>query len=119
MSADAQLTVVDTRGPLAVAALAGELDHHTLTRLAPQTYELAAAHHRLVLDLSGVTFCDSSGLNMLLQLHHSVSEEDGWLAVAAPPSQTLRLMTLTGADRVIRVHDSVAEALEAHSGGTE
>ncbi|WP_062650748.1 STAS domain-containing protein [Streptomyces maremycinicus] len=116
MSADSQLTVLDTRGRFAVAALAGSLDHRTTTGLYPPAAELATAHPRLVLDLSKVTFCDSSGLNMLLRLQRRVSEDDGWLAVAAPPAQALRLLTTTGADQVISVHGSLAEALAAHPG---
>ncbi|OQR63480.1 hypothetical protein B6E66_14240 [Streptomyces maremycinicus] len=115
MSAESQLTVLDTRGRLAVAALAGSLDHRTTTHLYPQTSELATAHPRLVLDLSKVTFCDSSGLNMLLRLQRRVSEDNGWLAVCAPPAQTRRLMTTTGADQVISVHGSLDEALTTHA----
>ncbi|OQD51729.1 hypothetical protein BM536_038415 [Streptomyces phaeoluteigriseus] len=113
MSSDSQLTVLDTSGRLTVAALAGDLDFRTTSSLYPEAAELATAHPRLVLDLSKVTFCDSSGLNMLLRLRRRVSENDGWLAVAAPPAQTLRLMTVTGADQVIPVHGSLAEALAA------
>ncbi|MEU9271884.1 STAS domain-containing protein [Streptomyces sp. NPDC048251] len=114
MSADSQLTVLDTRGRLAVAALAGSLDYRTTTPLYPQIAELATSHPQLVLDLSKVTLCDSSGLNMLLRLRRRASENDGWLAVAAPPAQTRRLMAVTGADQVIPVHGSLAEALTAH-----
>ncbi|MEV8561339.1 STAS domain-containing protein [Streptomyces sp. NPDC051917] len=118
MSADGQLTILDRRGPLAVAALAGDLDWHTTGQLYPEAAQLAASHQQLVLDLSQVTYCDSSGLNMLLRLRRRLSEDAGGLAVAAPPAQTLRLITLAGADHVIAVHGSLAEVLAAHPDGT-
>ena len=41
---------------------------------------------RTVVDLSGVTFMDSSGINVLVAAHQSMSDAQGWLLIAGPQS---------------------------------
>lgn len=110
-----ELSVTETRGPLAVVSLTGVLDFDTVPAFHEQTAEAAAGHPRLVLDLSGVTFCDSSGLNALLRLQRLVDGLEGRLVLAAPPAQLGRILSITGMDTVFPVHGSVAEALAAHA----
>ncbi|MET9454899.1 STAS domain-containing protein [Streptomyces canus] len=50
-----------------VARVSGEMDYMTGPVLRPQFKELIARSGRfVVLDLAGVSFCDSAGLNVLL-----------------------------------------------------
>ena len=79
---------VSTRfqGDRAIVALAGEIDLYTAPRLQS---ELAAAlagadPARLVVDMSAVEFCDSTGMNVLLAAHRRASEQGGSLELAAP-----------------------------------
>ncbi|WP_431782539.1 STAS domain-containing protein [Streptomyces chumphonensis] len=60
----------------------------------------------VVADFSRVTFCDSTGLNVLLRAHHG-----GDLRIAGPPPSVTRLLELTGADAVLRVYPDVATAV--------
>ncbi|MFE4546509.1 STAS domain-containing protein [Streptomyces sp. NPDC056785] len=61
----------------------------------------------MILDLTGVTFCDSSGLNSLLRLRRRAQDGGGQLALAAPSRQMMRLLTITGAASVIAIYTSV------------
>ncbi|WP_158754824.1 STAS domain-containing protein [Streptomyces sp. NRRL F-2580] len=63
-----RLVLLETRDGLAVAAVTGALDIHTAQRLGEEAITVLTAHPHLVLDLSQVTFCDSSGLNTLIRL---------------------------------------------------
>lgn len=72
----------------------GELDMATVEQLeAPLAY-LAAP--RLVLDLTGVQFIDSSGLRALLNVRSRFDEPDRVRLVVRRPSPVLRLLELTG-----------------------
>jgi anti-sigma B factor antagonist len=80
MSEDATPLIVDVRaapdGP--VVTVAGELDMASADRLVKfAARQLRSAPRRLTIDLSGVLFCDSSGINALVQLRN-LSAERGW-----------------------------------------
>ncbi|MEE1930338.1 STAS domain-containing protein [Streptomyces sp. TRM 70351] len=62
----------------------------------------------VVADFAGVTFCDSTGLNVLLQAHLA-----GDVRVAAPTAAVRRLLEVSGADGVLQIYPSVAEAIAA------
>ena len=113
MSTEVQLEVIETDGPLAVLRAVGELDLLT----APELYQLGAAtvddHPRLILEMSGVGFCDSSGFNALLRLRRRAMDAGGRLVLAAAPEQVQRLLALTGAEGAIPVRPTLAEAREA------
>ncbi|MFJ8143138.1 STAS domain-containing protein [Streptomyces sp. NPDC096013] len=100
----------DPEGRLAVATVTGDLNVGS----APAVYQLALeAIHRwphVIIDLSGVTFCDSSGFNALLRLRRRAQESGNRLSLAAPPTQVARLLTLTGAGTVFPVYGTPAEA---------
>ncbi|MEU7061902.1 STAS domain-containing protein [Streptomyces sp. NPDC046197] len=115
MSTDLSVSMRETRGDLAVAAVRGVLDLHTTPALHEQATGLLNTHRELVLDLSGVGFCDSSGLNTLLRLHRHAQTAGGTLALACIPDQVMRLLTLTGASSVLEVFTTTDEALTALS----
>ncbi|QIQ06353.1 STAS domain-containing protein [Streptomyces liangshanensis] len=97
-------------GRLAVAAVSGDLDAETAPAVYRQAVEVIARCPFVVLDLSDVTFCDSSGFNALLRLRRRAQEDGVELALAALPTQIARLLALTGAEAVFSVHSSVEEA---------
>jgi anti-sigma B factor antagonist len=108
-----ETTLTETRGPLAVISLAGVLNHHTAPAFHEQAAEVAVTCPQLLVDLTGLTFCDSSGLNTLLRLHRRLGTLHGWLALAAPPAQLRRLLAVTGMSTVFRLYADLAEARTA------
>lgn len=91
-------------GPSATIALMGELDPATAPELegAIQTV-LAEGTTRLVLDLTGLTFLDSSGLRVFVTARQSLGERDGELVLRAPSANTRRLLDITGLGELIKV----------------
>ncbi|MGI5447989.1 STAS domain-containing protein [Streptomyces sp. CA-243310] len=97
-----------------VCALSGDLDLDSLGSVQPVLDEaIGSGPSRLVIDLSGVGFCDSSGLNLLLSLRLDTEREGIALRLAAPTDQLSRLLQLTGADGVFTISRTVPEALAA------
>ena len=75
----------------------GELDLATTEELNAQLSEILAAPRRVVLDLGGVTFMDSSGLATIVGAINRAEMIGARLEVASPlPPQPQRLLELTG-----------------------
>lgn len=86
-----------------VAQVTGPLDYAGGPAFRTTTQPLLdQASRRLVLDLSGVNFCDSSGLNELLILHRRATDVGISLALARIPPLLQQILIMTGADRFSR-----------------
>lgn len=69
--------------------------------------------NRIVLDMTRVTFMDSSGIGILLKIAADLDQTpDGGLAVAALNQSMSRVMTLAGLDRCFPIFDTVETALQ-------
>jgi anti-anti-sigma factor len=94
-----------------VARVSGEMDYPTRPVLQERFVELIARGDRfIVLDLSGVTFCDSAGLNVLLVARLRADERGAELVLACVPPLLAQVLGMTGADQVLRVFATVADA---------
>ncbi|MFF6783713.1 anti-sigma factor antagonist [Streptomyces sp. NPDC012510] len=94
-----------------IAAVSGEMDYLTGPefRAAAQRLLESPAQH-LVLEMSGVDFLDSAGLNDVLRLSKRAAEGGGCLVLAAVPTLVRQVLSLTGADAVLPVYAQVADA---------
>ena len=85
--------------------LKGELDHHG-ARDALRELELAidaALPKKLVLDFSGVTFMDSSGIGLILGAQHRRSVLSGSLGVGNVPQLARRVLDAAGIGRLVTI----------------
>ncbi|MFC8198263.1 STAS domain-containing protein [Streptomyces sp. NPDC057298] len=97
-----------------VITLRGEIDRTVKDVLAEALLPSeSVASPRMVADLSGVTFMDSSGINVFLAAHQAASEAQGWLRIAGAQGAVLRILRVVGLDTVISFHPSVEQALTA------
>jgi stage II sporulation protein AA (anti-sigma F factor antagonist) len=86
------------------AKLSGEVDHHGAKAMMEELerqIDLNLPRH-LVLDLSGVTFMDSSGIAVLLRAWRRVGELSGSVSVVRVPEQAARVLRAAGIDRLMR-----------------
>lgn len=102
-----------------VITVGGELDLVTAGELEDFVRRTRRPGDELVLDLSDVGFLDCSGLRALLRTHHEVSRQGGVSRLAAPQASAGRVLKITGVDRLIPVHATRAEAVDAALGGGE
>lgn len=105
------ITVRDAAtGP--VLEIAGDLDHATAPELRRVMEGLTLATGQLlVMDLAGLTFCDSSGISTLLAARSQATEEGGDIALAAVPANTARILRIVGLDQVFTIHPDVSAAI--------
>ena len=83
----------------------GELDHHG-ARNALRELELsidAALPKKLVLDLAGVTFMDSSAIALILRAQQRMQLLDGSLLVRNVPQQARRVLDAAGIGRLVTI----------------
>jgi anti-sigma B factor antagonist len=96
-----------------VVSLAGELDLYNAHEVREALLECCAeAPERLVVDLSGVKFIDSTALGVLIEARTRLTNRRGFL-LAAPGLETRRALEISGLDRHFAVHDSLDAALSA------
>ncbi|MCF3960239.1 STAS domain-containing protein [Streptomyces fuscigenes] len=89
-----------------VLEVRGKLDLDTLPPLRHALESAAITHPTTILDASRVIFADSSALNLIL-----IAPQATDLRIAAPSASLLRLFQVTGADHILRVFDSVDQAV--------
>jgi anti-anti-sigma factor len=97
----------------AVAVLDGELDASSVGQVAVKLRRMVEnRQHRLIVDLTNVTYLDSAGINLLFAVGGEVRARQQELhLVVAPDSPIRRMLVIVGADRSFPVHPSLAEAL--------
>ena len=96
-------------GDWSVLAVSGELDLFTTPALRDRVTALPPSRS-VALDLSDVSFVDSSGLSAMIAAHKHVTASGGRFAVVAPPGSPLtRLMALAGLDQVLPSYTSREE----------
>ncbi|TDD92985.1 anti-sigma factor antagonist [Actinomadura darangshiensis] len=94
-----------------VIAITGDLDIATTPYLRERLNAALRDTGPLVLiDLSGVTFCDASGLALLVGAHRRTKPAGTAVALVAPRPQLERLLHVTGLARIFVVLPSMAAA---------
>src|ERR1700733_105407 len=84
----------------------GEIDLYTAPRLQSEIAAViasAAPASRVIIDMSGVEFCDSTGMNVLLSCLRQARERGGGLGLAAPRPAIKKILQVTGLDAVFTI----------------
>lgn len=92
------------RGARVVVAR-GAYDMDSIRPLADALGTAARNHPKVILDASGVTFADSTFLNLLILTHQATV-----LRVVAPSPPVRRLCEITGVDGLLELRDTVEDA---------
>ena len=102
----------------------GEGSSHTTVRLAGEAdattgalpevlgAEAAKRPRLLLIEMSRLTFIDSSALSVILLTHRELDRTGGLLALVSPSPAVARVLQLVGADQVIPVYGSADEAAD-------
>src|ERR1700720_2187392 len=106
------LEVDDTRSPYTVLAVKGEVEVYTAPRLRERLVDLVSQGRlRIVVDLEGVDFLDSTGLGVLVGGLKRLRSNDGDLGLVCTQHRILKVFEITGLTKVFAIHDSVEAAV--------
>ncbi|MFJ5828904.1 STAS domain-containing protein [Streptomyces sp. NPDC093089] len=112
----------DEYGSWTVLRIRGELDLVTSPRIRRSVHDaVAGGRHDLVVDLSGVRFCDSSGVGVLIAARRLLRSCGGRLRLILPgrvgedegvgDGHVDRVLSALGVRRLFEVYEGVPEAL--------
>ncbi|MDR1668368.1 MAG: anti-sigma factor antagonist [Oscillospiraceae bacterium] len=95
----------ELRGSKLFVYLSGELDHHAAHQALKQMGDVLDEHMplRCVLDLSGLSFMDSSGIAVVLGTYRRLKSYGGELSVAGVPNHAAKVLTMAGVDRLVPI----------------
>ncbi|MFI0960145.1 STAS domain-containing protein [Streptomyces sp. NPDC021080] len=97
-----------------VVELAGALDHHSapdIRRLLPGLG--LSAGQQLVIDLSRLTFCDSTGITVLIAARNHALATDASIVLAAVPDGVSRTFRVVGLEQVFAIQPTAQAAAAA------
>ena len=95
----------DTAGSILSIHIRGEIDHHTAAgiRQGIDATLFEKRPKKLILDLSAVSFMDSSGLGLIMGRYSVMKELGGEMTVWNPSPETRSILTLAGMERLVRI----------------
>ena len=97
-----------------VLSLEGEIDLHVSPRVAISLRQMIAKEpKRLVVNLSGVTYLDSSGLAVLIEAMQNVEKYGGKFALAGMQGTVRSIFEIARLDQVFHIFTDVDSALVA------
>lgn len=73
----------------------------------------AAEHPRIILNLSGVSSLDSSGIGELVSGFTTTRSRGGALKLLALPKRVEELLRMTGVSRIFEIHEDEARAVRS------
>ena len=95
-----------------VISLDGEVDLFTSQTLRDQLHDaIAADNKKIVIDLSYVTFIDSTMLGILVQGNRRLRPLGGVVGIVCPDPNIAKVFSITALDRLFRMYGSRADAL--------
>ena len=97
MSASSNRLEISDQGPCSFT-VSGEIDAHSAPALADRLNDCSGDETDIVIDMSGVTFMDSSGLRVLIDLRHRIEAAPHGLVLHAPSETVVRLLEVAGLD---------------------
>jgi anti-sigma B factor antagonist len=102
------------RDGLGLIELSGEVDLYTAPRFKDDLIALIdEGVARIVIDLSQVTFIDSTALGVIIGGVKRLHERDGSLALVAVSRPVVRILDITGLNRVLTIFDTREAAFAA------
>ncbi|MCK4548403.1 MAG: STAS domain-containing protein [Candidatus Eisenbacteria sp.] len=99
------------RGAVSIIAVDDPLMEEIALSLRETADELLAGGNlRLVVDMGGVPYIDSPGLETLLDLHALAEDQGGTFCLASPNTLCRDIITATRLDKLVLIHPTVDEA---------
>jgi anti-sigma B factor antagonist len=95
-------------GTTTVIGIGGELDALSRPAVEPVLLRAVAAGPPVVVDLGALSFCDSTGLSLLVTTQERATAAGSTLAIRNASPRIRRLLEITGIDTLIALGDSEA-----------
>jgi anti-sigma B factor antagonist len=104
---------LDTATGCVVVSAGGEIDLHTAAGLQQALHQAMQHSSCVIIDLSRVSFLDSSGLGVLIGARSRAQQLGGSVFLVRPPATVRKLLVGTRLQQSFPVYESVQEAVDA------
>lgn len=93
--------------------ITGELDHHVATKIKENADSKMCSTNavNVIFDLSQMTFMDSSGIGVLMGRYKKTRTLGGKTVVFGINAETLRIINMSGIDKIIKVTSNYDKAI--------
>ena len=117
---DARVSVSRFGSDCFVVAAGGEFDLYTTERLRDKLADvLELGGRQILVDLTGVSFMDSTALGVLVDAARALKSSGGHLVLVADDPRLTRVFEITGLRRVFRIEASLPEAVHRLVDGSD
>jgi anti-sigma B factor antagonist len=96
-----------------VVALEGDIDLQSSPAVRQQLLACFEKNKRVIVDLSGVTYIDSSGVASLVEAFQVARKKNGTFSLVNVSSAVMRVLSLARLDRVFTIHPTIEAATAA------
>lgn len=95
----------EKRGETTVAFIHGEIDHHNAKAARDMLDTIIEREQpiRFGLDLSGVTFCDSSGLGLVMGRMRKCQTVGSTMYIQNPSAAAHKILEIAGMDKILKI----------------
>jgi anti-sigma B factor antagonist len=102
-------------GAVAVVRVSGELDLENVDEIHEALLELVPnSANGLVADLSNLTYVDSAGVRLLVEISEELTRNRQQLALVVPQQATInRIFSLIKLNMLVPIHETIAAATAA------
>ena len=99
-----KIEIISEQG-IAIVRLKGEIDHHSAKEAREEidSFIITMQPEVLTIDLSGITFMDSSGIGLIMGRQKLLKECGGRLEVRGPQPYIRRVLKLSGIERIVKM----------------
>ncbi|WP_138204647.1 anti-sigma F factor antagonist [Haloimpatiens lingqiaonensis] len=103
----------DKVGDTVIAYMMGELDHHSAEEVRNKIDNRLDVErvNKLIMDFSGVTFMDSSGIGVVIGRYKRLSRNGGKVVVTNVTGSVSRVFELSGMFKIINLYNNIEEAV--------
>lgn len=102
---------IDYRTPYMVVRLSGEVDLHSSPSAREVILDCMKKKMPLLVDLSGVSYMDSSGVASLVEGYQAARKQGLDFALVAVAQPALNVLKLARLDKVFPIHASIEDAV--------
>ncbi len=106
---------VEERDGYSIVTLSGDVDLESSPDARRVLLECAGRKRPILVDMSGVTYIDSSGVASLVETYQAARGLGFTFALVALSDSALRVLQLARLDKVFTIFDSIEEGLK-HGG---
>ncbi len=110
----------DHHGGIRVLAVPANLDVYEAPKLREAAIAtIARGRYRIVVDLAGLAYIDSTGMGVLVGMKKRTEAHGGWVRLARVPEDIGRQFGMVGLHKVFVIADTVEGAINYETEGAE